>query len=113
GFGDRLEPAEPLGDVGDEARLAHLAVSDHVQAVHRLGADGVGHRVAHALDVRIAVIWSAVGACLYQLEKVARPRQAPGVRSEDPGGAPLHRGSPSGTKIDTRGSGPTSRVPCP
>ena len=38
-----LEPGQPLGDVGEEARLSLLSVGDHVDAMGDLLADGRVH----------------------------------------------------------------------
>src|SRR5213593_296028 len=88
----RDESGQALVDVRNEARLAHLAVVDDVQAEHGLLADDLAHRGPHSGRVAILIVRSAAGFRLDHLEQVAGAGQAPGVGRENPIAATLHAG---------------------
>ena len=88
-----LEARQALVDVGDEARLAHLAVVHDVQAELGLLGDDLPHRAPHPGGVRVLIVGSTRRLGLDHLEQVARTWQAAGVGGENTVAAALHAGS--------------------
>ena len=119
----RLEPGQPLVDVGNEARLAHLAVVDDVDAELGLLADDVRHRGPHPRRVAVLIVRPPGRLGLDHLEQVARAGQTARMGRENPVAAALHADAsqpgsrtrswfPSGRRRATAsyppsGSGPT------
>ena len=89
--GDRLEAAETVVDVGEEARLADLAVVDDVDPPVALQPDDLGHGLADAGAERLLVDRPALLLLQERREQVARPGQAADVRRQHPCRAPMHR----------------------
>ena len=85
-----LEAAKAFVDVGDEARLAELAVIDDVDAEINLRADDLGDRGAQARGVRLRVDRLSLLPRLHDIEQIGGTRQAADVGGEDSVGASLH-----------------------
>src|SRR4029453_15107724 len=105
----RLEAREALVDVGDEPRLAHLAVVDDVQAELGLRADDLAHRGPHPARVAVLIVGLPARLRPDQLEQGGRARQAPCVRGEDAVAAALH-GLTSSPGSRTRSWSPAART---
>ena len=85
-----LEAGETLVDIGDEARLAHLAVIDDVDAEFGLLADDIRHRLAHAgVECRIVDLLALAARHAHGV-KIRRARQAADMGGENSIGAVLH-----------------------
>ena len=97
-----LQAAQTRRRVGDEARLAHLAVVDDIDAGGDLLAHGVAHRLPHALGVGLLVDRLAVHPRQHQLEQVLRTRQAADVRGQDAIGAQFHISIPVVVSVAAR-----------
>src|SRR5262249_43098425 len=82
--------AEALAHIGDEARLAELAVVDDVDAEVGLPAHDLADGEPQPGLERLLVDPLAAGARPHHVEQVARPRQAARMRGEDAVGAALH-----------------------
>jgi hypothetical protein len=90
------EAGQPVLDVGGIAGLAHLAVVEHVDAGVGLLLHGLPHR-GPDLGPEPRVLDAL--ACLlrqYQRQEPRRPRQAAGVRRQDPACSWLHGTPPLG-----------------
>ena len=86
-----LEAAEALVDIGDEARLAHLAVVDDIDTNIDLFADNVRHRFTHArIVLRIVDLFAAATRDVHRV-KIRRARQTANMGRENPISAALHR----------------------
>ena len=84
------EPGQPILDVRRVARLAHLAVVDHVDAGFGLLAHDLLDSGCDALGKRSRVDRHALFPGVHHPDQVLRPGQATGVRGEKPLGAALH-----------------------
>ena len=85
-----LEAAEALVDVGHEARLAELAVVDHVDSELDLPAHDLGHGRGERGGVRPLVDRPALLPGLHRREQVGRPRQAADMGGENSLAAGFH-----------------------
>jgi hypothetical protein len=85
-----LEAAEAFVDIGDEARLAELAVIDDVDAEIDLLADNLGDRGAQARGVRLLVDRLAPLPRLHNIEQIGGTRQAADMSGENSLAASLH-----------------------
>ena len=114
------EPGQAILDVGGVARLAELAVVDHVHAGVRLLPHDLGHRGPDAGGERGAVDRHPFLPGEHRPHQVVGPRQAAGVRGEEPFAALSHAKhlSAAGTGVsgaetfperETRGPGPPRR----
>ena len=90
-----LQAIEPLRRIGDEARLAHLAVIDDVETHVDLMLDGVLHGLGHARVVGLLVDRLAVEPLHHHVHQVVGARQAADMGGQDPVGAELHQSFPS------------------
>ena len=97
-IGARLEAREALVDVVDEARLAHLAVVDHVDAQLDLLPDDLPDRLSEPRAIGPVVHAPSRRSRLDQLEKVGGTGQAAGMSGENAMRAALHGVSP-GTRV--------------
>ncbi len=79
----RLETAEPVAHVSDEARLAELAVVDHIEAGIHLLADHFGDRLFDACGKLLFVDRFAARFGADHLQNVGGARQAAGVSRQD------------------------------
>jgi hypothetical protein len=93
------EPGQAVLHVGRVARLAELAVVDHVDAGLGLLPHHLRHTGADARGEGGAVDRHAFLPSEHRANQVVRPREAARVRGEEPVGAALHakRGSAAGT----------------
>src|SRR5262249_2359160 len=85
------EAVEALDDVGEEGRLALLAVGDDIDAGLGLPAHDVRDRAANELREGLAVVRLAAVLRAKESDEVVGSREAPDVRGQDPVRAPLHR----------------------
>src|SRR5688500_15499918 len=85
-----LEAAEPLVDIGDEARLAELAVVDNVDAELDLLAHDLAHRAAQPCGMHRVVDGLALLPGVHGLEHIGWPRQAADMGGENSLAASLH-----------------------
>ncbi len=86
-----LEAGEALCGIGDEARLAHLAVADDIEPGRGLLAHALRHRALHARRIGLFVDGLAVHAREHQLEQVVGARQAAHMGGQDTVSAQMHR----------------------
>jgi hypothetical protein len=89
-----LEAGETLIDIGDEARLAHLAVGNDVDANVSLFAHDVRHCLTHTRIVSSVVDFFTIAARDAHRVKISRTRQTAYMGRENPVAALLH-GIPS------------------
>jgi hypothetical protein len=88
--GPRLEPAQPLADVGVEPGLGLLAVADHVEPGRALPGHHVGDGRALLRGEFGRIDGLARGRRPHQVEQPGRPGQAADVGGADAIGAALH-----------------------
>src|SRR5260370_27787942 len=93
-LGIDLEADETIFDLGDEARLAELAVVDDVDAQLDLLVHDLGDRPAQPRGVRLLVHALALLLGLDHVEQIGGTRQAADMGGENSLGASLHCASP-------------------
>ncbi len=103
----QVEAADPLVEVRDPARLAHLAVVDDVDPDLDLAAHDVGDGLPQAFGVRrlVDLLPRLLGA--QERQQLGRPDQAADMGRHDP----VHR-SPSPTLLSGNEPGLAGRPPC-
>ena len=79
----RLEPVDPLFDIGKEARFGHFTVCDHIDAELHLSPDDIAHAVLDRLPVGLLIMVPAAHFRLHRVENRHRAGQAAYVSRQD------------------------------